>query len=65
LRFNALFNEYQNAPQVTRRRIYLETMQEVMPSIKDKIIIDSKAIGVLPLLNLTPLTSKQIEGQKP
>ncbi|OFA30883.1 HflK protein [Glaciecola punicea] len=70
LRFNALFDEYQKAPQVTRRRIYLETMTEVMPSIKEKIIIDSQAMGVLPLLNLTPnknqpLAGQQIEGQKP
>jgi membrane protease subunit HflK len=65
LRFNALFDEYQKAPEVTRRRIYLETMQEVMPSIKDKVIIDSEALGVLPLLNLTPLTGEQIKGQQP
>jgi membrane protease subunit HflK len=53
LRFNALFAEYQKAPEVTRRRIYLETMQKVMPQISSKIIIDSKAQSVLPLLNLS------------
>lgn len=52
LRFNALFAEYQKAPEVTRRRIYLETMQKVMPQINNKIIIDSNAKSVLPLLNL-------------
>jgi membrane protease subunit HflK len=53
LRFNALFTEYLNAPEVTRRRLYLETMQKVMPQISNKIIIDNKAKSVLPLLNLT------------
>ena len=55
LRFNALFAEYIKAPEVTRRRLYLETMQKVMPQISNKIIIDSKAQSVLPLLNLTTI----------
>jgi len=65
LRFNALFDEYQEAPEVTRRRIYLETMTAVMPTIKEKIIIDSQAMGVLPLLNLTPPTNQRIAGERP
>lgn len=51
-RFNALLAEYLKAPEVTRRRIYIETMQEVMPNIKSKIILDEDAQGILPLLNL-------------
>lgn len=51
-RFNALLAEYTKAPEVTRRRIYLETLQEVMPSIRSKIIIDAQSQGILPLLNL-------------
>lgn len=51
-RFIALFTEYEKAPLVTKRRIYLETMQDVMPTIGKRIIIDEKAQGVLPLLNL-------------
>lgn len=51
-RFNALLTEYVKAPEVTRRRIYLETMQEVMPDIRSKIIVDEKSSGILPLLNL-------------
>jgi len=51
-RFNALLAEYLKAPEVTRRRIYLETMQEVMPQIKAKFILDESAQGVLPLMNL-------------
>jgi membrane protease subunit HflK len=51
-RFNALLTEYKKAPEVTRRRIYLETLQEVMPRIKSKIIVDEQTQGILPLLNL-------------
>ena len=51
-RFNALLAEYTKAPEVTRRRIYLETMQEVMPGIHNKIIVDEQTQGILPLLNL-------------
>jgi len=51
-RFNALLAEYIKAPTVTRRRIYLETLQEVLPGIHSKIIIDEQARSILPLLNL-------------
>ena len=51
-RFNALFEEYSKAPEVTRRRIYIETMQEVLPKINSKIIVDEQSQGILPLLNL-------------
>lgn len=51
-RFNALFTEYRKAPEVTRRRIYIETMQSVMPTIQSKILIDDEMRGILPLLNL-------------
>jgi membrane protease subunit HflK len=51
-RFNAVFAEYSKAPEVTRRRIYLETMREVLPSVGSKVILDSDASQVLPLLQL-------------
>ena len=51
-KFNALLAEYIKAPDVTRRRLYLETMQEVMPVVKNKIVLDDKAASVLPLLQL-------------
>jgi membrane protease subunit HflK len=51
-RFSALLAEYRKAPEVTRRRIYLETLQEVMPGIRSKIIVDEQVLGILPLLNL-------------
>lgn len=51
-RFSALLAEYNKAPEVTRRRIYLETLQEVLPSIGSKIVVDEQARSILPLLNL-------------
>lgn len=51
-RFNALLTEYTKAPQVTRRRIYIETLQEVLPRIRSKVVLDEQARGILPLLNL-------------
>ncbi|WP_288355455.1 FtsH protease activity modulator HflK [uncultured Cycloclasticus sp.] len=51
-RFNALFTEFRKAPEVTRRRIYIETMQNVMPSIQSKILVDDEMRSLLPLLNL-------------
>ena len=58
-RFNALFEEYSKAPEVTRRRIYIETMQEILPQIRSKIIVDEQSQGILPLLNLDRQTGEQ------
>jgi membrane protease subunit HflK len=51
-RFSALFAEYSKAPEVTRRRIYVETLEDVMPGIRSKIIVDEETRGILPFLNL-------------
>lgn len=52
-RFLALFREYQKAPDITRERLYLERMQNVLPQIKSKTIIDGAATNSpLPLLHL-------------
>jgi membrane protease subunit HflK len=58
-RFSALLAEYSKAPEVTRRRIYLETLQDVMPGIRSKIIVDEQTSGILPLLNLDAQTGDQ------
>ncbi len=50
--FNSLLAEYTKAPVVTKRRLYLETMNEVLPRVKSKVIIDEAAKGILPLLQL-------------
>ncbi len=54
LRFTAVLDEYKKFPEVTRRRLYLETLEKVLPKMKDVIIIDDQAGkgSVLPLLPL-------------
>ena len=51
-RFSALLGEYIKAPEVTRRRIYIETLQDVMPVIRSKFIVDEQTRSILPLLSL-------------
>ncbi len=48
----AKFRAYQQAPDVTRRRMYLETMEEVFKNSGPKTILDSQLRGLLPLLNV-------------
>ena len=53
-RFIALLNEYKKYPEVTRTRMYLETMERIYPKMKEIIIVDgdSSKTGVTPLLPL-------------
>ncbi len=64
-RFTAVFTEYLKAPEVTRQRLYLEAMQEIMPQFEKKIILDDKARGLLPLLplDLTKPAARATNGQ--
>ena len=50
-RFVQIYREYKNAPVVTRKRMYLEMIQEVLPRLSKKIIIDQGLKGLLPILN--------------
>lgn len=51
-RFNAIFDEYVNAPEVTRTRLYYETLERMLPKINQKVIMDENNPNVLPLMNL-------------
>ena len=53
-RFDAVLTEYLKAPDVTRRRIYIETLQEVLPDLDSKIIVDDNSQQILPLMHLNP-----------
>jgi membrane protease subunit HflK len=53
-RFLSLYEEYVKAEDVTRRRLYLEALREVMPKLGNKYIVDSDQKNFLPLLNLVP-----------
>jgi len=56
--FNSIYKSYRKAPDVTRKRIYLETMTEILPRMKGKIVVDDELQGVLPLLNLNAPAAK-------
>jgi modulator of FtsH protease HflK len=51
-RFRSLHDAYRRSPQVTRQRIYLETMQKVLPRVGGKVFLDKEAKGILPLLHM-------------
>ena len=50
--FGALLAEYVKAPDVTRTRLYLETMATILPGVKNKVVLADQLKGVLPFLNL-------------
>ncbi|MBX3740018.1 MAG: FtsH protease activity modulator HflK [Akkermansiaceae bacterium] len=60
--FEALLKQYSTAPDVTRRRIYLETMSEILPNIGRTVMLDEDAKGLLPLLNLGGSATTLPEG---
>lgn len=51
-RFLALLTEYKKAPEVTRRRIHIETMEEILPKLDETYIMDDNNGGLLPFLPL-------------
>ncbi|MCP3889988.1 MAG: FtsH protease activity modulator HflK [Desulfobulbaceae bacterium] len=52
-RFNDILKEYRNAPDVTRQRMYLETMKEILPHVQSVYVIDKDQQAPIPLLNIT------------
>ena len=59
-KFRLILAEYRKAPDVTRRRLYLEAMQTILPSLKNKVIVDEDLKGILQTLPLL-----QPEGARP
>lgn len=51
-RFKSVFAEFRKAPEVTRRRIYLETLEKVFPQVGRKLIVDEQTGNLVPLLQL-------------
>ena len=51
-RFNAVLREYRNAPEVTRSRMYLETLSQVLPQVGSIVVMQDGQMSPLPLLNL-------------
>jgi membrane protease subunit HflK len=63
-RFLAQYKEYRKAPQVTKTRIYLETMEEIYPGMKKVITSGNKGGGVLPILPLNNNLGEALSGSK-
>jgi membrane protease subunit HflK len=61
-RFTALYNEYVKAPEVTKKRIYLETLSTVIPKIGNVVITDQEGNNVLPLLQMQ-LNNKTVTNE--
>jgi membrane protease subunit HflK len=55
-RFSALLEQYEKAPDVTRQRLYLETISEILPQLGSKVILDADVQQFLPLMNLQQLS---------
>jgi membrane protease subunit HflK len=51
-RFKSIRSEYQKAKEVTRRRLYLEAMREVLPQVKEIYVIDGDTNAPIPILQL-------------
>jgi modulator of FtsH protease HflK len=60
--FTAVLQQYIKAPEITRTRLYLETMSEILPQAGQKIIVDESLRQLLPVL---PLSTKPGEGRQP
>jgi len=61
-KFTTILQEYRKAKSITEKRLYLETMEKVLPGIEKIIIPDKDSGNILNLLNLNPGTEKG--GQK-
>ena len=51
-RFNLIYSEYKNAPDITEKRLYLETMEKILPRMQKYIVETDGSGGLLNILNL-------------
>jgi len=58
-RFLALLTEYRRAPAVTKQRLYLETLEQGLPQVKEITVLDDKGTRALPLLDLRKSLEKE------
>ena len=64
-RFEAILKEYQEAPQVTRRRLYLEAMADLLGGMRGLYIVDGDQKAMVPWLPLESREQPAMEGRKP
>ena len=58
-RFKAIVKEYEGAEEVTRQRLYLEAMQEILPQVEQVYVVDGSQQNILPLLDLSRKVRKE------
>ena len=67
-RFNALYEEFRRAPEVTRKRMFIETMERVLPNVGRKIVVDEDVEGLTPILTFEGVSaaraSRQVAAQQ-
>src|SRR6195256_1584978 len=63
--FNAMLGQYIKAPEITRTRLYLETMGDVLPGVGEKIIIDDTMRNLLPILPLNKARRRNEQARLP
>lgn len=61
--FLAQLTEYEKAPEITKTRLYLETMEEILSQVDEKIVIDESIQGLLPFLNLDAENPLPVAGK--
>ncbi len=64
--FNALYASYEKAPEVTRKRLFLEATDDIYPALDRKVIVDHQLKGIIPLLSINdgklPVTGAGAQG---
>ncbi len=56
-KFSLLLAEYAKAPEITRRRLYFESMERILPALERKVVVDESVKGILSTLPLLPAAS--------
>jgi membrane protease subunit HflK len=64
-RFEAILGQYRQAPQVTRRRLYLEAMTDFLAALKGLYIVDRDQEAMVPWLPLKTASQTPIQGKQP
>ena len=64
-RFTAILSEYQDAPEITRQRLYLEMIDKVLPTLGRVYVVEEGQMAPIPLLNLNENTSSLSRGVRP
>ncbi len=64
VRFTEVLREYQRAPEVTRARLYLETLNEILPDIGQILVVQDGQVGPLPLLDVNHTRASRAGGEQ-